>query len=52
MEFKNKKPLSEIQREKELSKMPIGDAHLILSQLNANVSAFIDYYFGQFPDQE
>jgi len=47
----NPKPISEIQREKELSKLPMSDIYELVAQMNADWSAFLEHYFSQFPDQ-
>ncbi len=52
MRIINPKPLSEIRREKELNQLPMSDFYFMMSQLNASIAAFLDHYFGQFPDQE
>lgn len=51
MKLINPKPISEILREKELSKLPLSDIYQLIAQMNADLSAFLEHYFTQFPDQ-
>jgi hypothetical protein len=48
----NQKSLIQIRKEKQLAQMPMSDLYLLVAEMNANLSAFFDHYFSQFPEQE
>lgn len=51
MQYRNPKPISEIRKEEEQNQLPMSDVYQMISQLNADMAAFFEHYFSQFPDQ-
>lgn len=51
MRIINQKSLIQIREEKGLQQQPTSDIHQSVAQLNANLTAFLEFYFGKFPDQ-